>query len=260
MTSARIHPSAIIGQDVVIGDDCEIGPQCIIEDDVHIGPGNRFMASIYVGNYTRIGSNNSFFPYSTIGLVPQDLKFAGEKTRVVIGDHNTVREHVTIHRGTAHGDELTQIGSHNLLMVSSHVAHDCFIGDRCILSHAATLAGHVVVGDDATVGAFSAVHQFCNVGDYAFIGGFSVVTKDAMPYIKTVGNHAKIYGINTIGLERKGFSKQEVRDLRFAYRILFQKKLRLVEALEQLENELKDSSRVQYLVDFIKAAKRGVVR
>ncbi len=260
MSKARIHPTAILGKDVVIGDDCEIGPHCIIEDDVQIGAGNRFMASIYVGQYTRIGEHNTFFPYSTIGLAPQDLKFGQEESRVVIGDHNAIREHVTIHRGTAHGGGLTQIGSNNLLMVSSHVAHDCFIGDRCILSHAGTLAGHVVVGDDATVGAFSAVHQFCNVGDFAFIGGFSVVTRDALPYIKTVGNHAKIYGINSIGLDRKGFSKQEIRDLKSAYRILFQKKLRLVEALEQLEKEFKENARVQYLVDFIRAAKRGIVR
>ena len=225
MAKPQIHPSAVIGERVSIGEDCEIGPFCIVEDDVTIGKGNRFMASLYIGRYTRIGHHNTFFPYSTIGLEPQDLKFGEEHTVAEIGDHNVVREHVTIHRGTAHGGGLTRIGSNNLLMVSSHVAHDCLVKNNVIMSHGTTLAGHVNIGDHATVGAYSAVHQFCNVGDHAFIGGFSVVTRDALPFVKTVGNRARIFGINTLGLERKDFSKDEVANLKAAYRILFQKKL-----------------------------------
>ena len=258
--SANIHPSAIVADNVQLGEGVEIGPNCIIEEDVQIGDHTRLMANLYIGRYTKIGAHNTFFPFSTIGLVPQDLKFGDEKTVTEIGDHNMIREHVTIHRGTEHGGGVTRIGNHNLLMVSSHVAHDCFVGDRSIMSHGATLAGHVVVGDDANVGAYSAVHQFCNVGDHAFIGGFSVVTKDAMPYVKTVGNRAKAYGINTIGLERKGFTKEEITGIQQAYRILFLRKMRLTEALDKVEQEYKDSPRVMYLVNFIRAAKRGVVR
>ena len=238
----------------------EIGPFCIVEDHVRIGPGNRFISSVHLGKYAEIGEGNTFFPYTTIGLPPQDLKFKDEPTRLVIGNHNTFREHVTVHRGTGHGGGLSQLGDYNLMMVGSHVAHDCFVGDRSILSHGCALAGHVDVGSDATVGANSSVHQFCKVGDFAFIGGHSVVTQDAMPFVKTVGNRAKIYGINTIGLERKGFSKQEIENLKRAYRTLFHKKLRLNEALDQVEETYADCARVQYLVRFIRDSKRGVVR
>jgi len=256
----KIHPTAIIGENVTLGEGVEIGPHCIIEEDVLIGDHTTFMANVYVGRYSRIGAHNQFFPFSTIGLIPQDLKFGGEKSHVVIGDHNMVREHVTIHRGTQHGGGVTTIGSHNLLMVGSHVAHDCVLGDRNIMSHGATLAGHVTIGVDATVGAYSAVHQFCKVGDHAFIGGYTVVTQDAMPFVKTVGNRAKAYGINSLGLERKGFSKEEVSNLKSAYRILFLRKLRLVDALERLDEEFKDCEQVRYLAEFIRAAKRGIVR
>jgi len=259
MTEPRIHPTAIIGNNASIGEGCEIGPYCVLEDDVQLGPHNRLMASVYVGRQARLGAHNLVYPFTTICLPPQDLKFAGEDSYVEIGDHNTFREHVTIHRGTAHGLGFSRIGSHNLFMVGSHMAHDCIMGDRNIMSHNASLAGHVVVGHDATVGAYSAVHQFCNVGDHAFIGGFSVVTQDALPYVKTVGNRAKTYGVNTIGLERKGFSKQTVYDLKSAYRLLFLRKLKLNVALERLEREFPDSSEVQYMVKFIRAAKRGIV-
>ena len=258
--STTIHPTAILGENVTVGEGCEIGPYCIVEDNVTIGEGNRFMAHVYVGRYTAIGNQNTFFPFSTIGVIPQDLKFEEEETRAIIGDHNVFREHVTLHRGTGHGGGVTRFGSHNLMMVGSHVAHDCQVGDRTIMSHQSSLAGHVTVGDDAVVGAYSSVHQFCAVGNHAFIGGFSVVTKNALPYVKTVGNRASIYGINNIGLERKGFSREEIDDLKNAYRILFQKKLRLVEALDQLEADFPKNSHVQYMVKFIREAERGIVR
>ena len=173
-----------------------------------------------IDGVTEIGDGNQIFPMTSIGLVPQDLKFGGEPTRVVIGDRNVIREFVTIHRGTAGGGGLTSIGDHNLLMAYTHIAHDCHIGNETIFGNAATLAGHVEVEDYANVGAFSGVHQFCRVGKYAFIGGYSVVTKDALPFAKTVGNRARIYGINTIGLIRRGFSQDTIAKLRRAHRIL----------------------------------------
>lgn len=260
MTTAKIHPTAVIGDQVTIGEGSEIGPYCILEDEVTIGRHTRLMANVYVGRYTKIGDHNQFFPYSTIGVVPQDLKFEDRKTTLEIGDHNTIREHVTLHRGTVHGGGITKIGNHNYLMVLTHSGHDCHIGDRNILSHAATLAGHVTIGNDATVGAYSGIHQFCRVADHAFIGGYSVVTQDAMPYIKTVGNRAKIYGLNTIGLERKGFSKTDIAELKDAYRILFLRKLRLEEALAELDERYPDSAHIRYLVDFIRSSERGIVR
>ncbi|CAM2067379.1 acyl-ACP--UDP-N-acetylglucosamine O-acyltransferase [Sulfidibacter corallicola] len=260
MTKHKIHPTAIVGENVTIGEGSEIGPYCVIEDHVTIGPHTKLMNSLFVGRYTRIGAHNTFFPFSTIGAIPQDLKFGNEETWLEIGDHNVFREHVALHRGTAGGGGITKIGSHNLIMVSSHVAHDCHVGDHNILSHAATLAGHITVGDHATVGAYSGVHQHCRVGDYAFIGGYSVITQDALPYVKSVGNRAKAYGINNIGLERKGFTKEEVSNLKDAYRILFLRKLRLVDALERLDKEYADCPRVTYLVDFIKSSDRGVIR
>lgn len=256
-----VHPSAIIGENVEIGEGTTIGPFCILEDNVTIGPNNHLMANVYVGKYTKIGRGNTIFPYTTVGLVPQDLKFKpDEVTSLEIGDENMIREHVTLHRGTEHGGGLTKIGSRNLIMVGGHVAHDCMVGNDSIISHGAALAGHVTVGDCAVVGAASSVHQFCRVGDYAFIGGHSVVVQDALPYIKSVGNRAKIYGINKIGLERKGFTEEEVKDLRDAYRTLFQRKLQLKEALEKLKEEYAGKARVQYLIDFIESSERGITR
>ena len=260
MTEPKIHPTAVIGNNVTFGEGVDIGPYCVFEDDVVIGAHTRFMAHVYVGRYTTIGEHNTFFPFSTIGCIPQDLKFKDEKTEVIIGDHNLFREHVTVHRGTGHGGKVTRIGSHCMLMVGSHVAHDCIVEDRVLMSHGATLAGHVDVGIDATVGAYSAVHQFCKVGEHAFIGGFSVVTQDALPYVKTVGNRAKAYGINALGLERKGFTKEDILELKSAYRTLFLRKLRLVEGIEKLEEDFPESPNVKYLVSFIKSSQRGIVR
>ena len=195
---------------------------------------------------------------ASIGLVPQDLKFGGEPTRVVIGERNVIREFVTIHRGTAGGGGVTSIGNHNLLMAYTHIAHDCTIGHDTIFGNGATLAGHVPVEDYANIGAFSGVHQFCRVGKYAFIGGYSVVTKDALPYVKTVGNRARIYGINTIGLIRRGFSQDTIAKLRRAYRILLH--ANTSRALPQIEMDpTLHCPEIRYLVDFIRTSQRGVI-
>lgn len=252
-----IHPTAIIHPSARVGEGTEIGPYVTIGERVRIGRDCRIGASCVIDGVTEIGDGNQIFPMTSIGLVPQDLKFGGEPTRVVIGERNVIREFVTIHRGTAGGGGLTSIGNHNLLMAYTHVAHDCHIGSETIFGNAATLAGHVEVEDYANVGAFSGVHQFCRVGKYAFIGGYSVVTKDALPFAKTVGNRARIYGINTIGLLRRGFSQDTIAKLRRAHRILLH--ANTSRAVAQIERDpALQCPEVRYVVDFIRSSKRGV--
>jgi UDP-N-acetylglucosamine acyltransferase len=234
-----------------------IGPYVSIGERVTIGRNNKIGASTVIDGVTEIGDGNEVFPMASIGLVPQDLKFGGEPTRVVIGSHNVIREFVTIHRGTGGGGGVTSIGDHNLLMAYTHIAHDCYIGHHTIFANAATLAGHVLVEDHANIGAFSGVHQFCRVGRHAFIGGYSVVTRDALPFIKTVGNRARIYGINTIGLRRRGFSKESIEKLSRASRHLLHSNTS--RALTQIEGDPQlQCAEVRYLVEFIRSSKRGV--
>jgi UDP-N-acetylglucosamine acyltransferase len=254
---AGIHPTAIVHPSAQIGAGTVIGPYVTIGERVRIGRDCSIGASCVIDGVTEIGDGNQIFPMTSIGLVPQDLKFGGEPTRVVIGDRNVIREFVTIHRGTAGGGGLTSIGNHNLLMAYTHIAHDCHIGSETIFGNAATLAGHVEVEDYANVGAFSGVHQFCRVGKYAFIGGYSVVTKDALPFAKTVGNRARIYGINTIGLIRRGFSQETIAKLRRAHRVLLH--ANTSRAVAQIERDPGlQSPEVRYVVDFIRSSKRGV--
>ena len=252
-----IHPTAIIHPNAKIGAGTVIGPYVSIGGRVTIGRNNRIGASTVIDGVTEIGEGNEIFPMASIGLVPQDLKFGGEPTRVEIGSHNVIREFVTIHRGTGGGGGVTSIGDHNLLMAYTHIAHDCHIGHHTIFANAATLAGHVLVEDNANIGAFSGVHQFCRVGRHAFIGGYSVVTRDALPFIKTVGNRARIYGINTIGLRRRGFSKESIEKLSRAYRHLLHSNTS--RALAQIESDTQlQCAEVRYLVEFIRSSKRGV--
>jgi UDP-N-acetylglucosamine acyltransferase len=251
--TAHVHPSARIGEGTTIG------PQALVGPDVTVGRNCRLGASVVIDGWTEIGDDNHVFPFASIGLIPQDLKFRGEETRLVIGQRNVFREFVTIHRGTRGGGGLTLIGDDNLFMAYAHVAHDCRIGSHTIFANGATLGGHVLVEDFAHVGAFSGVHQFCRVGRHAFIGGYSVVTKDALPFGKTVGNRARIYGLNPIGLVRRGFPPETIGRLKRAYRYLLQSKLNTSLALREIE---KDASvaceEVAYLVDFIRASRRGV--
>jgi UDP-N-acetylglucosamine acyltransferase len=255
--SAEIHPTAIVHPSARIGAGTVVGPFVTIGERVTIGRDCRIGASCVIDGVTEIGDGNQIFPMASIGLVPQDLKFGGEPTRLTIGDRNVIREFSTIHRGTAGGGGVTSIGHQNLLMAYTHVAHDCHIGNHTIFGNAATLAGHVLVEDFANVGAFSGVHQFCRVGQHAFIGGYSVVTKDALPYAKTVGNRARIYGINTIGLIRRGFSPDAIAKLRRAYRILLHSNTS--RAVAQIDRDpTLQSGEVRYVVDFIRSSKRGV--
>lgn len=257
---ARIDPTAVVHVGADIDAGTTIGPHAIIGPRVRIGRTCTIGASAIVDGWTEVGDGNEIFPFASIGLIPQDLKFRGEDTRLIIGRHNVFREFVTIHRGTRGGGGLTRIGDHNLFMAYTHIAHDCFVGSETIFANGATLGGHVLVEDFATVGAFSGVHQFCRVGRHAFIGGYSVVTKDALPYAKTVGNRARIYGLNTIGLIRRGFPPEVIGKLKRAYRYLLTSKLNTSRALTQIEQDASLACpEVQYLVEFIRTSRRGVI-
>jgi UDP-N-acetylglucosamine acyltransferase len=251
--TAQIHPSAVLGPGVrvgayaVIGADVRIGARTVVENHATImGP-------------TTLGEENRIFPYASIGLIPQDLKFRGEVSQLAVGDRNSFREFVTIHRGTALGGGITRIGSDNLFMAYAHVAHDCSVGNHTIFGNCATLAGHVEVQDYANIGAFSAVHQFCRVGTHGFLGGFTVATKDVLPYSKTVGNRACLFGVNTIGLARRGFSREAVASLRQAFRLLLQSGLNVGAAVTRLEEEGPHSAETRVLTEFVRSSRRGVV-
>lgn len=259
MTS--IAETAVIHPDAVVASDVEIGPYAVIGAHVTIGAGTIIGPHVRIEGPTTIGERNRFMGQASIGTDPQDLKYHGERTELRIGNENVFREFVTINRGTTGGGAITTIGSNNFFMAYSHVAHDCHVGSSTIFANNATLAGHVDVGDFATIGAFSAVHQFCRVGDHAFIGGGSICTQDVLPFVKTVGNRpAKTYGINTIGLQRKGFSEETIEALQRAYRLLTRSKLPLQEALARMESDLGFVSEVRYFAEFIRTAKRGVIR
>ncbi len=254
-----IHPTAVVAASAVIGAGCVIGPGAVIGPYVTLGRDVQVGAHAVVEGDTTIGDGTQIFPFGSIGLAPQDLKYRGERTRLVVGRENVFRESVTIHRGTVGGGSETWIGDRNLFMAYAHVAHDCRVGSDTIFGPGATLGGHVEVGDFAQVSAYSGVHQFCRVGRYAFIGGYSVVTKDALPYAKTVGNRARVYGLNTIGLVRKGFSQDAVRQLRQAYRFLLTSRLTPSKALAAIDADPRlSSSDVRELVTFIRSSKRGV--
>ena len=256
----RIHPSAVVYPGAELAAGVVVGPHAVIGAQVTIGEDTEVRAGACIEGPTTIGRENVIFQHASIGLEPQDLKFAGEQTRVEIGDRNHLREFVTVHRGTAKGGGVTRVGSGGLYMVYSHVAHDCQVGDRVIFANAATLAGHVEVGDDAVVGAFSAVHQFCRVGRHAYIGGFSVITQDALPFVKTVGHKPACYGLNRIGLERKGFGAETLRKLEAALRVLTRAGLNTAQALAALRAEAAGEPEVDYFIDFVATSKRGVIK
>ena len=256
-SGVTIDPSAVVHPEAIIGDGTIIGPHAVIGQHVRLGRNCRVGASAVVEGPSELGDGNEIFPLASVGLIPQDLKFRGEPTKLVVGDHNIFREFVTIHRGTEGGGGVTEIGDHNLFMAYAHIAHDCHVGNHTIFGNGATLGGHVTVEDYATISAFSGVHQFCRVGLHAFIGGFSVVTKDALPFAKTVGNRARIYGLNTIGLVRRKFSSDSITKLRRAYRYLLHSNTS--RALAQIERDpTLHCEEVQYLVDFIRSSSRGV--
>ena len=255
----EIDPTALVAPGAEIGAGSVIGSHAIIGEHVKLGRRCHIDASAVVDGMTEIGDDTKVFPCASIGLIPQDLKFHGEQSRLVIGQRNVFREFVTVHRGTEGGGGTTRIGNDNLFMAYAHVAHDCTVGNHTIFGNGATLGGHVSVEDYATISALSGVHQFCRVGEHAFVGGFSVVTRDALPYARTVGNRARVYGVNTIGLVRRGFSPGVITQLKRVYRYLLQSKLNTSQALERIQaDKTLLCAEVDYLVNFIRSSERGV--
>jgi UDP-N-acetylglucosamine acyltransferase len=257
---ATIHPTAVVSSKARIGYDCFIGPYCIVGDEVVLGDNVRLESHCVIDGRTTVGAETHVFPFVSIGLASQDLKYKGEPSETRIGARNKIREFVTIHRGTAGGGMITSVGDDCLIMAQAHVAHDCIIGDGVIMANAATLAGHVVIEDRANIGAYSGIHQFCRVGKEAYVGGYSVVVKDALPFALTVGNHAKCYGLNITGMKRRGYPRATIDALHHAFHLLLSAKLNTSQALERIKNEITDSPEVSYVLSFIEQSNRGVTK
>ena len=256
-----IHPTALIDPTAEIDASADIGPYCIIGAEVHIGARTRLMANNYVEGPSWIGDDNLLFPYSTAGVASQDLKYKGERAETRIGHRNRIREFVTIHRGTQGGGLVTTIGSDNLLMAYSHIAHDVRIGDHVIMANGVTLAGHVTIGDWADISAFVGVHQFCRIGRHAFVGPYSVVIQDVLPYSITVGKREiGVFGANRIGLERRGFESPVIEALQTSFRLLTRAKLNTSQAIERIRAEVPSCAEVEELLEFIRSSERGVVK
>lgn len=256
-----VHPTAIVDPGARVAESADIGPYSIIGANVEVGPNTRLMAHVYVEGPTSIGEDNLFFPYSSVGAAPQDLKYKGERSETRIGNRNRIREFVTIHRGTQGGGMVTSIGDDNLLMAYVHVAHDVHVGSNIVLSNAATLGGHVTVGDWAWVGASTGVHQFCRVGRHAIVGGYSVITQDILPYSNTVSEReSRVFGANRTGLERRGFPTERIEDLQKALRLLTRAGLNTSQAVERICQEIRTSPELEELLAFIAASERGFVK
>ncbi len=256
-----IHSTAIVDPGAKVPSSCKIGPYCVIGSDVELGEDCELISHVAIEGPSRIGARNKFFPFSSIGLAPQDLTYKGEPTRLEMGDDNVIREFVTINRGTVKGGGLTKVGGHILVMAYCHIAHDCVIGDHVIMANAATLGGHVIVEDWATVGALCPVHHFVRIGAHSFIGGGTTITRDVLPFSKTAaerGTHA--YGLNSVGLERHGFSKERIRKIHHAYKLLLASKLNTSQALEKLKSEPERGEDVETLIRFVEESERGVIK
>jgi UDP-N-acetylglucosamine acyltransferase len=260
-SSAAIHPSAIIHPQAKVAASCEVGPYCVIGADVELGEGCRLVSHVAIEGPTRIGSHNSFFPFCAIGMAPQDTSYQGEPTRLEIGDHNEIRESVTISRGTVKGGGLTRVGSHTLIMAYAHIGHDSVIGDHCMLINGATLGGHVTVEEWAVVGALCPVHQFVRIGTHAYVGGGTTITQDVLPFSMTsAARNTHAYGMNKVGLERRGFSPERIRKIHHAYKTLLASKMNTSQALEKLKAETDRGEDVDMLIRFIEQSGRGVIK
>jgi UDP-N-acetylglucosamine acyltransferase len=256
----NIHATAIIEPSAEIADDAIIGPFCIIGNNVKIDSGSIIISHVNIEGNTSIGKNCKIFPHASLGTPPQDFKYKGEKTFLIIGDNNVIREYVTINRATGMEEWTTRIGSNNYFMAYSHVAHNSIIGNRVVIANAGTLAGHVHVEDNAIIGGLTGLHQFTRVGCYAIVGACSGVSKDVLPFSCASGIHARTYGLNFIGLRRHGFSKERIHSIKKAFRFLFQSKLNTSQALEKIQQEISNSPDVDHLVEFIKDTKRGICK
>ena len=256
----KIHPTAIVHPKAEIDSDVQIGPYATIAENVFIGSGTRIGSHTVIEPHVTIEADCQIFQYAAIGATPQSLKFKGETSYVKINRGSIIREFVTIHRGTDFGGKITEIGEECFLMAYTHVAHDCIIGRKVVMANNATLAGHIHIGDYATIGGLSAIHQFASVGEYAFIGGMTAVPKDVPPYVLASGERARLHGLNTIGLKRHGFSKKSVAELKKAYRIIFRIGLTLTQALERVKAEVEQVPEVVNFIEFIQSSSRGVTR
>jgi len=252
-----IHPTAVIHPKAKIGAHCEIGPYCVIGENVVLGEKCKLHSHVVIDGHTKLGNGNEIFPFASIGLKTQDLKWKGGVTRTEIGDRNTFREYVTIHSATSDG-EITRVGSHNHILAYCHIAHNCTLGDKIIMSNVATLAGHVTVEDFAVVGGLAAVHQFCRIGKMAMVGGCSKVVQDVPPFMMADGNPAETRTINKVGMERNGASDGAITALRQAYKILFREQLTIPNALEKIEKKLPSPPEIKHLIAFVRASERGI--
>jgi UDP-N-acetylglucosamine acyltransferase len=255
-----IHPAAIIDPAAILGEGVEIGPFSVIGPDVEIGAGTVIGPHVVIRGPTRIGRDNRIFQFASIGEDPQDKKYRGEVTRLEIGDRNVIREYATLHRGTVQDSSLTRIGDDNLLMAYTHVAHDCMIGNGIIMANGASLAGHVLVEDLAILGGFSLVHQFCRIGRQSFSGMGSVISRDIPPYVMVGGSPTRPRGINTVGLERKGYNSDAVLQIKRAFKILYKSRLKLEEAIEQLQGMAVNSPEIAPMLDFLRQSGRSIIR
>lgn len=256
-----IHPTAVVAVTAVIPGSCMVGPYCTVGPGVVLGEDCELVSHVVLDGHLTVGARNRFYSFACIGVAPQDLKYKGEPTAVVMGDDNTVRECVTISRGTTGGGGTTRIGSGCLIMAYTHIGHDSAIGEQCILANGATLAGHVTVEDFAVIGALCPVHQYCRIGRYAYIGGGTTITQDVLPFsLTSAKREVHAYSINKVGLERRGFDRQRLRAIHHAYRLLLASKMNISQAIKKLRAENLDSPDVAYLIDFIEKADRGIIR
>ena len=256
-----IHPTAIVHPEAKVPESCIIGPFCTVGAGVELGDHCELVSHVVLEGPTRLGSHNKIYPFSAVGIGPQDLSYRGEPTRLEIGDRNMIREYVTIHRGTVKGGQLTKIGSDCLIMAYTHIAHDCLIGDHVIMANAATLAGHVTVEEWAVVGALCPVHQFVRIGAHSYIGGGTTITQDVLPFSKTSAvRDVHAYGANSVGLERRGFSKDRVRAIQLAFRTLIASKLNTTQAIEKIRSKGTVTEDVETLLKFIENSERGILK
>jgi UDP-N-acetylglucosamine acyltransferase len=258
--STRIDPRAVVAPTAKLGEGVEIGAYAIIGPDVEIGAGTIVGPHAVVTGWTKLGSHNRIFQFASIGDAPQDKKYAGEPTRVEIGDRNVFREYVTVNRGTTHDKGITRVGSDNLFMASSHIAHDCIVGSHCVFANLATLGGHVEVDDHVILAGFTGVHQFCKIGAHAFIANNTAVTRDVPPYVMAVGHPAKPHSINATGLSRRGFTSEQVRNIKNAYRTLYRMDLPLETAMEKLREATKTQAEIVPFVEFVARSTRSLIR
>jgi len=257
---AKIHPTAVVDSHAELASDVEVGPYVVVGANVKIAEGTRIQSHAVVDGLTTIGRGNVIFPFASVGTIPQDLKYQGEPSELIIGDNNTIREYASLNPGTVGGGMITRVGSQNLLMMYCHIAHDCIVGNRNVIANGATLGGHVVIEDHVIVGGLVGIHQFVRIGTGAILGAGSMVSKDVPPFCNATGDRAKLHGLNVEGLKRRGFDKAKIDAIHQAYRIVFRSKLKIPDAVVKIRDELPAIPELEQFTSFIAASERGVCR